>query len=157
MTRPSSRRPPIAVFLAIFTLTLAASAAWAKDGHSLRDTAKQLVTAGFAGDLAAAKKLTLTPDQMSALSTRELDKAKYEKEVDEHLKDLKHAGPLPELRIEEVVYLPAAPTGKRKKEMVLAVVKPIFPDADQTERWQIVRGPFYFIQTDEGWRLSLKK
>jgi hypothetical protein len=148
---------PVVVAAAVAVSTLAVSTAWARDGHSLKDTARQLVTAGFAGDRPAATKLVLTFEQLSAMTTKEISRADYDKEVDDFLAHLQQPGAVPELKIEEVVYLPAGSSGKRKKDIVLAVVTPIFTDAKETERWAAVRGPFYFIQTDQGWRLSIKK
>ena len=146
---------PIVTIVALSTL--AASAAWARDGHSLKDTARQLVTAGFAGDRPAATKLVLTFEQLSAMTTKEISRADYDKEVEDFLAHLQQPGAVPELKIEEVVYLPAGSSGKRKKDIVLAVVTPIFTDAKETERWATMRGPFYFIQTEQGWRLSIRK
>jgi hypothetical protein len=157
MTSPSARLPLVAVFATFWLACTLASAAWAADGRSLKSTAKQFVAAGFSGDVAAAKKLALTFEQLSAMATVQFDKAKYERELDEYVTGLKQTGALPELRIDEVEYFPAAGSSKRKKDIVLAVVKPVFADADLTERWQTLRGPFYFIQTDQGWRLSIKK
>jgi hypothetical protein len=145
----------VAVVVAISTL--AVSTTWAKDGHSLKDTARQLVTAGFAGDQATAAKLVLTFEQLSAMTTKTIDKAEYDQQVDDFLERLHQPGAVPELEIEEVVYLPAGTSGKRKKDLVLAVVTPVFADAKETERWAAVRGPLYFVLTDQGWRLSIKK
>jgi len=158
MSRSAARTfAPLAALVAL----LFALPAWGKEGHSLKETARDVVAAALGGDLATAKKLALTFDQASRLSNKITDRAAYERELDAHLSSLATAlpagAPLPTLDIDEVLVLPANASDKRKREVILAVVKPIFADAAETEAWETLRGPFYFIQTEAGWRLSIKK
>ena len=133
------------------------AAAWAKDGHSLKDTAKGFLAAYTAGDVNAAKALALTHEQLSAITSRAPDKASYDKALEDFLKEGKlPAGvTLTGFTIEDVMYLPGKDSEKRKKDLTIAVVKPVFSDAKLNARWEWQS--LYFIRTDDGWRLSIKK
>jgi len=98
---------------------------------------------------------TLCYDEFCLLTKAPPAKDAYEKEIQDLLKGLKSA----ELKvtgatIEQVVFVPASDAGKVKKDMVLAMVKPVLSDAKRTEQWL---QPLYFVPTSEGWKLSPRK
>lgn len=141
---------PLSLALAV----LLCSGPAAARGVSLKKVTMELVTSLVKGKGAA--KHILSFKEISARTRKVKDKKAYDKAVAAWLKTMK----LPkkyvvkDAKILDVVFIAGSKGGKIKKDVVMAMVKPVFTDEQATKRWLM---PLFFIQTGTGWKLSIKK
>lgn len=132
----------------------------AKDGMSLKDTAKSFVTTLVTGDTTTARASIFSYEEMLAMITKPLEKDSYERELIEFVDGRRVKTPVEvkEIDVVDVLFLPAAESKKRKRDMTVAAVRPVFSDAQLTAKWpDPARTPIFFVLTDKGWKVSLKK